>query len=376
MKELKEKVDSNNLNEVISLSKKILKILYVVIVIAGIYGLTIICKEWHVGGFFLEVLRIVAPLFIGLIIAWLFNPFVNKLQKKGLKRGLGSTLTYILFIGIIALIIGSIIPMIMDQINDFVKFIPSVFDTIKSWLEGIFSKVGNIANFDSTSMKNDIFMKIEEYGTGLTQNLPGASIGIIKSVFSGISTFAIGLIIGFFLLVSFDGANNLLSFLPIRFRKDTKDLGNEIDGSLRKYVSGTLILSTLVFLVTSLGLGISGLKSPLLFGLFCGITNVIPFVGPYIGGAPAVIVGFSQSPLVGLGVLVTIIIVQFIEGNLLQPIVMSKTMKLHPVTIMLGLLVFGHFWGIIGMIVATPIVAIIKVVFTYFDKKYKLISKN
>lgn len=376
MKDVKNEIDKDKVNEVVSLSKKILKILYVVIIIAGIYGLTIINKEWHITKFFVECIKIVAPLFIGLIIAWLFNPMVNKLQKKGIKRGLGSAIVYVVFIGLIVLIISLIIPMITDQLNDFVKTIPSVFDSIKNWIGGILSKIGDNGNFDSVAFKNDLFNKIETYATSLTQGLPAASIGFIKSLFSGLSTFGVGLIIGFFLLVSFDSVNNLLSFLPPKFKKDTKALGDEIDGSLRKYVQGTLILSTLVFVASSLGFWICDLKSPLLFGLFCGITNVIPFVGPYIGGAPAVIVGLSQGPLVGIGALVVIFVVQFIEGNLLQPIVMSKTMKLHPVTIMLGLLVFGHFWGIIGMVIATPIVAIIKIVWNYFDKKYQILSKN
>lgn len=376
MKDVKKEIDKQKLNEVLSLSKKILKILYVVIIIAGIYGLTIINKEWQLSEFVLECLEIVAPLFIGLIIAWLFNPMVSKLQKKGIKRGLGATLIYVVFIGIVVLIISLIVPMISNQFNDFVKIIPTVFDSIKNWIEGIFSKIGDGGNIDLVGVKNAIFTKIEVYATGLTEGLPVTSINLIKSILSGLSTFAVGLVIGFFLLIGFDNFNNILSFLPKKIQKDTKSLIEEIDGSLRKFVQGTLILSSLIFIVSSIGFWICGLKSPLLFGLFCGITNVIPFVGPYIGGVPAVVVGLSQGPLVGIGVLAIIVIVQFVEGNLLQPIVMSKTMKLHPVTIMLGLLVFGHFWGIVGMIVATPIVAIIKIVWNYFDKKYKILAKN
>lgn len=369
-------VDKKELNEVVHLSKQILKILYVVFIIAGIYVTTIILKEWHILGFIVQLLKIVAPLFIGLIIAWLFNPFVNKLQKKGVKRGLGATLSYVIVIGIIVLIISLIIPMMTDQINELVKSIPSIVNTIRGWIDGIFNKLASNEHFDSVAIKNTIFDKIEVYGSGLAEVIPSASINIIKSLASGITTFVIGLIIGFFLLTSFDNASNLLAFLPPRIKKPTNELLSSIDGSLRKYVQGTLILSSLVFVASSLGFWIAGLKSPLLFGLFCGITNVIPYVGPYIGGAPAVIVAFSQGSLTGIIVLAVIVIVQFIEGNLLQPIVMSKTMKLHPVTIMLGLLICGHFWGIIGMIIATPIVAIIKIVFNFLDKKYKLINKN
>ena len=376
MKEIKKEIDKEKLNDVISLSKNILKILYIVIIIAGIYGLTIINKEWQLSKFVIECIRIVAPLFIGLIIAWLFNPLVSKLQKKGIKRGLGATIVYVGFIGLMVLIISLIIPMMSDQLNDLVKMIPSIFDSIKNWIEGLFNNIGNSSSFDIVGLKQDIFSKIELYAAGLTEGLPSASINFITALFSGVTTFAVGLVIGFFLLVSFDSFNNILSFLPRNIQKDTKALGDEIDGSLRKFVQGTMILATLVFGVCSIGFWICGLKSPLLFGLFCGITNVIPFVGPYIGGIPAVVVGLSQGPLVGIGVFIVIVIIQFIEGNLLQPIVMSKTMKLHPVTIMLGLLICGHFWGIIGMIIATPVVAVIKIVWNYFDKKYKILSKN
>jgi predicted PurR-regulated permease PerM len=103
---------------------------------------------------------------------------------------------------------------------------------------------------------------------------------------------------------------------------------------------------------------------------------MIPYAGPYIGGIPAVIVGFSQSGPIGIFTLLAIIIIQFLEGNFIQPLVMSKTTKLHPVTIMIGLLIFGHFWGIIGMFVSTPIIASLKAIFTYFDDKYDIIKIN
>ena len=91
-------------------------------------------------------------------------------------------------------------------------------------------------------------------------------------------------------------------------------------------------------------------------------------------GGPAVIVGFSQSPIIGIIVLVIIVVVQFLEGNLLQPLIMSKTTKLHPVTIMLGLLVFGYFFGIIGMVISTPIIAALKSIFMFFNDKYEFFN--
>ena len=108
--------------------------------------------------------------------------------------------------------------------------------------------------------------------------------------------------------------------------------------------------------------------------MFCGITNIIPYIGPYIGGIPAVIVGLSQSPLIGILTLIINVVIQFLEGNFLKPIIMSKSTKLHPVTIMVGLLVFGHFWGIIGMVISTPIISASKTIFKHFNEKYDIIS--
>lgn len=145
-----------------------------------------------------------------------------------------------------------------------------------------------------------------------------------------------------------------------------------MNNSLRKFINGAIVDAIFVFIITSITFLIVGLKAPLLFGLFCAITNVIPYAGPYIGGAPAVIVGFSQGTITGVLTLIAIVIIQFLEGNFLQPVIMSKTTKLHPVTIMVGLLIFGHFFGIIGMLISTPVIAVCKSVLMFFIDKFEI----
>lgn len=374
-KEKNQEIDTKKLNDVIGLSKKILKIMYGLFIILAIYVALILFKELNIGSTIATIIGILTPLFIGLVVAWLFDPFVKKLKKKGIRRSLGATIVYIVFAIILVIVVGSIIPILIDQINDFAKSLPSVFDSVKNWITNIFDKLNNIENFDAMSMKDEIFKKIETFAITITSSLPENLIGGVKSFFSGIGTFIIGLIIGFYLLVSFDNANELLiTWLPKKIQNDARDLLNEVNTSLRKFIKGAVYDCGLVFLVTSVGFLLIGLKSPLLFGLFCGITNVIPYAGPYIGGAPALIVGFSQGPITGILTLVVIAVVQFLEGNLLQPVIMSKTTKLHPVTIMLGLLVFGHFFGIIGMVLATPVIAAAKTIIIYFVEKFELLN--
>ena len=308
----------------------------------------------------------------------MFAPLVKKLEKKGVRRPIGTTLVYIAFLGIITIILSAIIPILTDQVNEFVTTsLPTIIDTLSGWIDGIFNRISGIPGLDVDGMKTEVFNRLGEFATGLTSNLPTVTVNLIKSLFSGIGTIVIGLVIGFYLLLSFDSATDtIVTLLPRNMREDTKSLANDINSSLRNFVVGALLDALLVFVVTSIGFSLVGLKAPLLFGLFCGLTNVIPFAGPYIGGAPAVIVGFSQGLPTGILTLLVIVVIQFIEGNFLQALIMSKTTKLHPVTIMLGLLIFAHFWGILGMIVSTPIIASVKAIVMYFDNKYNILKFN
>ena len=370
-------VDIKKLNDVIGMTRKILSITYVFIVILGIYAATMVFKEWKIGIFLFNLLKIVSPLFIGIVIAWLLEPIVKFLKNHKIPRGVATVLVYLALILIVVIILSALIPLLSEQINEIVKSIPAISDTVQKWLNDILNGVGNIDGIDITSIKNDIFARLEEVGTNLTSSLPSLTVQVVSSVFSGLGSLIVGFFIGFYLLISFENFNDaIISFVPKKSRADFRGLTNEVNTSLRKYVQGTLICASTIFLLSSIGFGIAGLKAPILFGLFCGVTNIIPYVGPYIGGAPAVLVGFSQGPLVGIISLITIIIVQFLEGNVLNPIVMSKTMKLHPVTIILGLLVFGHFWGILGMLLATPTIAVLKSIILFLDDKYDILSFN
>lgn len=373
-KELEEVIDKKKINELVSLSKKFVNVAYILLIVLGIYVITILLKEWNLLNFFRILISIISPLFIGLVVAWLFDPIVTYFTKKNLSRKLSTFIVYLLFLIIIGIILGMIFPLLSDQLTDFAKTIPQIIDSIKNWISDIFSNFKNIEGFDAEGVKNNLFANIEGYAGDLTSSLPTIIVNLVSVLFSGLGVVVVGLIIGFYILISFDNFGDALEFLPENIKEDTQNVIEVVNKCLRRFVEGALIDSTLVFIISALCLWMVGLKAPLLFGLFCGITNVIPYAGPYIGGAPAVIVGFSQGMTTGLLTLLVIAIIQFIEGNFFQPVIMSKTTKLHPVTIMLGLLVFGYFWGIIGMVISTPIIAALKALFIYFENKYNFLN--
>ena len=377
LKGKKSKVNFKEVNKVIKLSHKLLKVVYALSIIASLFVLIKVCEDLKIWVVIKDILSILSPLFIGLIVAWLFNPFVSWLKKKGVKRLFGAIIAYVFLLGVLAAIIGSLMPILYEQIVSFAESIPSIVKAIENALNNFLNRFSHVDGLDIQIIKEKVMTKLDNYGNELAGDLPSYVMSFGKSLFSSISNFGIGLIIGFFILIGFDkSGDTLIIFVPKKYREDVNKLCNVIDGSLRNYVTGVIIDAIVIFVICSIAFYAVGLKAPLLFAVFCAITNVIPYIGPYIGAVPALIVAFSMSPTIGILTGIVILVIQFFEGNFLQEYIMSKTTKLHPVTIIIGLLIFGHFWGMIGMVISTPVIAVLKEFYKFFDDKYDFFNNN
>ena len=371
-----KKINIKNVNEVVSLSKIILKIFLILSIVVGSYIVLMLLKELKVFSFILTLLSVLTPFFIGVVVAWLFNPFVNMLQRKGMKRIFGVIIAYLIILAVIALVISLIIPLIYDQISDISETVPSIIKNVENIIDGIVDKFKKIDGFDTEAIRQKLINTIGSHGEELYTSLPNLVVDFIKNFVSGIGTFFLGLLIGFFILLGFnDVSETLIMFIPPKFHKSGKELLGKINKTLRGYVNGALFDASIILVACAICFSIFGLKSAILFALFCAIMNVIPYAGPYIGAVPALLVGFSQSTSIGFAVGISIIIIQTIEGNILSPIVMSKATNVKPVAIIIGLLIFGHFFGILGMILSTPIIGVSKVIFNFFDNKYHIFSE-
>lgn len=371
------KINVRDVNEVVGLSKKILHLVYIIMIIGIIFLGTLIIKEWGILKLIVTLLKVANPFFIGFVLAWLFNPIVVKLENRGWKRGLACITVYLAFIIILFAFFGMLIPTLYNQLNDLVAALPSIFNQVKLWVTNFLDKFNSSEMFNVAEIESNIFKTMENLAGGLANDLPSKIVSIAGSLVSGIGTIGVSLVVGIYLLFDFnDVTDHLLKYIPKSHKEETKNLVDNIANELRKCVNGTLLVAFMVFVCDSIGFAFAGLKSPILFGLLCGITDLIPYIGPYIGGAAAVIVGFSQNPIIGIITLIVATIVQLIENYVLQPVVMSKTMQLHPVTIIIGLLIFGHFFGIAGMILATPILSLFKVLYRFLANKYDWFNKD
>ncbi len=372
----KKGIDNEGLNEIIYLGRNILKVLYFALIIAIIFATIGIGRMLGIFKLCGTLFKILSPLFIGFVIAWLFNPLVTKMTKKGMPRIVASIIVYAIFIIFLVLIFQIFIPVLYKEINELLGTLPSIITKIGDFINNIFNKF-EIEGLNIEIFKNNLLATINNYGISLSEGLPNTIVNVVTSLFSGIGNILFGLIIGIYMLFDFDDISNvLIKFLPKKHQMEALQLLNNIGKEVRKCVNGTLLVACMVFICDVIGFTLIGLNASLLFGLFCGITDLIPYIGPYIGTAVATIVGLTQSPLIGFGVLIIACVVQLIESYVLQPIVMSKATNLHPVVIIVGLLVFGYFFGIVGMILATPILSIIKVIYQFLDNKFDFFNNN
>lgn len=373
----KDSIDIEKINEGVVLLNKMLKILFFVLIVGAIMIITYVCKAWKIFNFIGVLLKTLAPLFIGIIIAWLFNPLVTFLTKHKMNRVIATIIVYTVFIALLIVLCVFSVPTLTDQINDFLNMVPSLTTKISDFIDKILDIFKPVLSGNVTEIKNEMYSNIVDLGKQITVGLPDKIITVATSLVSGLGTFVIGLFIGLYMLFDFDNVSKVfLSVVPSKAKEDTRNLMGIADKTLLNYIQGLLVTMTLVFIGNSIGFSISGLKASILFALFCGVTNCIPYVGPWIGGIPAVIVGFTQGVPTGIFVLISILVVQLLDNTIFTPLVQSKGLKLHPVTVIISLLVFGKFFGILGMIVAAPCVAILKTIFTYFNDKYELIKLN
>lgn len=368
-----KEIDYQSLNQILSIGSKLSEIFYIIAVIAIVLLGTYIVKEWGILGIIKEFLSVISPIFIGFIVAWLFEPLVKWLQNKKVPRLLGCIISYLIIFGLLFLLLYMLIPTFVEQIKEFVATIPELLKNFREIIDKLFASFSKMTDMKVAGIKSEVYAAIENMGIALTTSIPTTLLNVGKNLFSGGVTFVLGLMIGFYILYDFDKLSlGIERILPVKWRKNYSELGTRLNESLRKYIQGLFLIMAIVFITQSIGLTIAGLKAPLIFALFCALTDVIPYFGPYIGAIPAIIVGFTMSPLTGFLVIITILIVQTLENNFYQPLIMGHTMKLHPVTIMIGLLVFQHFFGIIGMIIATPTIASLKVIFTFLDEKLNI----
>jgi predicted PurR-regulated permease PerM len=346
--------------------------LQILIIISIIYVSTKISFLFQPIGIFFSTLFF--PIIISGFLYFLLNPFVGLLQRLKLPRILAIVVIYVVIIGIITLIIGNLIPMISKQVMAFVNDVPSYYKETMQFIDHLSEteQFKWVMTQDYFSISN-IVKELNDY----VATLPNRITDSFSNIFSAVTNIAVTIItVPFLLFYMFkDGGkfpDMVAKFFPSSYRKEGLKTLKETGDTLAAYINGQVTVALFVGLVSFIGYVIIGLPYALVMALIVAVTNIIPYVGPFLGGAPAVIIALFDSPTKAILVIIVITVAQQLEGNVLSPLILGKKLDTHPATIIILLLVAGNLAGILGLILAVPFYAVAKTIILNFVRFLKL----
>jgi predicted PurR-regulated permease PerM len=303
------------------------------------------------------ILAILIPFLIATFITYLLHPLIVNIHSHNIPRPLAILIIYILFFGGLAVAIYKGVPQILIQIREFGNNVPDLFEKYRGW--------SNLVHAQTQQLPDGLHERVEQSLVSVEEAIASTLSSIIstlKGIINYMLIIALIPFIVFYMLKDFELIKKSAWYLtPRRFRRPGIRFLRDIDQSLGNYIRGQLFVCLIIGLLATIGFWLIEMKYPLLLGTIIGVTNVIPYFGPIIGAVPAVLIAITISKKMVLWVGVIIFSLQFIEGNVLSPLIVGKSLHMHPVFIMFALLAGGEIGGIVGLILAVPMLAILKV---------------
>ena len=314
---------------------------------------------------------VVPPLLIAVAVVYLLNPLVSALERRGVPRVAGAGIVYLLFLCIVALVISLLVPLVTRQITSVIDHFPDYLADGQALVRDVAARFGQEPNFRLDAEQVREWLAAGENRQAVTRYLTGLR-SVTNSVISGLIIVVLGPVMAFYLLVDLPRLRRgAMALIPPGRREEIRGLMDRIGQAVGGFFRGQLLVALFVGVASSIGLWAIGLPFWLLVGMVAGIFNLVPLVGPFIGGGLAVIIALiSGEPLTALWAALVLLVVQQIDNHLISPNVMGRTVQLHPVVVMLALLVGASFAGLFGMLVIVPLVAVAKIVFLFIWSKY------
>ena len=310
------------------------------------------------------------PFVLGAAIAYFTDPIADWLEAKGLSRVLATVVITVVSLGTVIVAILLVLPLLIDQIRQFVQNTPGYVDQAKTLVSGLLPEIEKEGTFLNQALAN------------LRENAQSWSVGVLKKVWSGglafinfLAVILVTPVVAFYLLMDWDRmVEGIDDYLPREHRDTIHHLSRELDRVLSGFVRGQLTVCLILGTFYAVGLMIVGLEFALLIGVFAGLISFIPFVGSILGGLLSIGVATAQfwDDPVWIGVVALIFAAgQALEGNVLTPKLVGDKVGLHPVWLMFALSAFGVAFGFVGLLVAVPAAAGIGVVGRFMAGQYK-----
>ncbi len=318
--------------------------------------------------------EVLLPFIAGMVLAYLLDPSVRKLQKLGLNRALASVVVVMMMIVLVAAGLILLIPALGDQIAGFMEKLPQYVDRVRQIAQE--QSQGWLGQFIGEKLP-----EAQQSLGGVASSVAGWVAGILASIWSGgkalmslLSLIIITPIVAFYLLLDWERMiDKVDSWVPLQHKETVRSLAREMDSAISGFVRGQALVCLILGVFYSVALISVGLNFGLLIGMVAAFLSFAPYIGSITGFLLAVGVALAQFwPDWTMPVIVAAIFLfgQFIEGNFLQPYLVGKETGLHPVWLMFALIAFAVLFGFVGLLVAVPVAAAIGVLVRFMLRQY------
>lgn len=363
-------------NNFVSENKKIKlkdkRILLIFISIAVIYMFFLLLNRYSIlsDTFFTIILSA--------ILAYLFNPVINYLEQKNVKRVIGVILLYLGILCFVLIFALLVIPRSSSEIRGLMNNMPIYIERISKIIDEIYNKY-----YSTIGELPPLFQGVQQV---VMENIVGfehlimdglkSFVGGILKTFSKFVSLVLTPILTFYFLVDKDYfKEKIMSFIPEKNRDQLINLFHEIDKSMSLYVRGKIIMAVYVGVATAIILLILRVDFALLIGFITGVADIIPYIGPFLGFFPAAFFAYLNSPIKAIWVSLIFVLIQWVENNILAPKIIGDSTGLHPLIVLISIIIGGGIFGVLGMILAVPVVAMSIILFRFITQKLNIAWK-
>ncbi|HAG27606.1 TPA: hypothetical protein DCG61_02400 [Patescibacteria group bacterium] len=306
-------------------------------------------------GFLWLIRDIVIVVLLALVLASAMEPMVEYFTKYKIPRFVSVLGTYVLVIGMFGLVVAMMAPLVIEQGKVLAENLPALAVELQARYPNLTVLFGgaNLAAIVDALLSN----------SGFSGNLFDRTLGL----FNGIVALLTVLVISFYLVAADRGMKRFIGDLvPAQYQETSVRLIAKIQRKMGMWVVGQFIISVFIFVLTYIGLTILGVEYALVLALIAGLLEIVPYIGPVLAAVPAIFFALIQSPPLVIGVIILYILVQKIEGYVLVPKIMEKTIGTSPLVVLLALLIGFKLAGIFGVLLAVPLAGAITVIIQEF----------
>lgn len=311
---------------------------------------------------------------IGGITLAIVLSFPVRFLGRFMPRGFAILASFLLLIGLLALAVASIIPVIVEQLSSLIGAVPGVVMQAGNSLNEVLQPLEErgIISGSSEDLLDNVGDDLVNAVQGVAQQILGGTIGFLSgTVGAAITLFGVIFISAYLLIDTRRIKAACLLASPRAYRRDARELWNSFGYSLSRYLAGLGLSMSVQGALSAAALFLLGVPYALLLGLWVSVTAILPYIGAWLGAIPAVLIALSVSPTTAVLTALLFLAIQQLEGNFLTPRIQSQALGVHPIVVFLAVIIGGGMFGLFGAIFAVPALAVVGVLFTFFRARLK-----